>query len=54
LRYIEIDGKDAGLELLESKSVLAAYDSKYEKGKYGTHDRENLYRAAGAASVEGC
>ena len=54
LRYVDIAGTDAGLELLKRKRVVAAYDSRYKDGKYGTHDREERYRALEPEKVIGC
>jgi endonuclease YncB( thermonuclease family) len=46
LRYVEIDGRDIGLQLITDGWAVAAYDSQStEKSPYPKHDREDLYRA---------
>ena len=50
LRYVEIDGEDVGLALIESGLARARYD--YRTGQ--PHDREGSYIAADAASADLC
>lgn len=47
LRYIDVDGKDAGLEMIKSGLAIARYDSR---DGYGFHPREPRYIEADAAS----
>ena len=54
LRYVEINGADVGLTLIEEGLALAAYDSFDTEAKVGPHDRENEYRAADKASENLC
>ena len=54
LRYVEINGADVGLTLIEEGRALAAYDSFDTEAKVGPHDRENEYRAADKASENLC
>lgn len=52
LRYVDVDGKDAGLQLIEDGWAIARYDSR---DGYGTHPREQQYVSADAASDDlGC
>jgi micrococcal nuclease len=46
LRYLDVDGTDAGLELLHQGLAIARYDSR---DGYGGHPRERAYVAADAA-----
>lgn len=43
LRYVEVDGTDAGLSLIESGLAVSRYDSR---DGYGEHDRERSYLEA--------
>jgi endonuclease YncB( thermonuclease family) len=43
LRYVDVDGVDAGLELIRAGLAIARYDSR---DGYGRHDREDEYVAA--------
>lgn len=47
LRYVDVDGVDVNLKLLESGWVRARYDSR---DGYGRHTREDAYVAADAAT----
>ena len=47
LRYVDLDGIDAGLRLIEDGVAIARYDSR---DGYGAHTREATYVAADAAS----
>lgn len=47
LRYLDVDGTDAGLELIEDGLAVARYDSR---DGHGRHDREDTYVAADTAS----
>lgn len=47
LRYVEVDGVDANLEMIRSGRAVARYDSR---DGYGRHAREDVYIAADAAS----
>jgi endonuclease YncB( thermonuclease family) len=47
LRYLDVDGIDAGLYLIEQGLAIARYDSR---DGHGRHDREDDYIAADAAS----
>ena len=49
LRYLEIDGTDAGREQLRRGLAIARYDSR---DGYGGHPRENDYVAADAANPD--
>lgn len=40
LRYIDVNGTDAGLALIEADLAIARYDSR---DGYGAHDREAIY-----------
>jgi hypothetical protein len=52
LRYVDQDGRDAGLELITEGHAIARYDSR---DGYGRHDREASYIAADEASPDvGC
>jgi endonuclease YncB( thermonuclease family) len=54
LRYVEINGTDVGLTLIEQGLAVAAYDSFDTKEKVGPHDRESEYRSADETSVNQC
>ncbi|MFA9445462.1 thermonuclease family protein [Egicoccus sp. AB-alg6-2] len=43
LRYLDVDGTDAGLRLIERGLAIARYDSR---DGHGRHDREDAYVAA--------
>jgi endonuclease YncB( thermonuclease family) len=46
LRYVEIDGRDIGLQLINDGWAIAAYDSQTTgKTSYQKHEREDFYRA---------
>jgi micrococcal nuclease len=47
LRYVDVDGVDAGLVLIEEGLAVARYDSR---DGYGAHPREDTYVAAEAAT----
>jgi len=47
LRYVEIDGRDVNLAMIQSGHAIARYDSL---DGYGRHPRQDQYRAADAAS----
>ena len=49
LRYVDVDGVDAGLSLIEQGHAIARYDSR---DGYGRHDREDAYVGADAASLD--
>ena len=51
LRYVDILGVDAGLELIRGGFAIARYDSR---DGYGRHPREDLYVSADAASLPIC
>jgi endonuclease YncB( thermonuclease family) len=52
LRYVDVDGADAGLRLVKRGLAIARYDSR---DGYGHHPREERYVAADAASAtRGC
>ena len=52
LRYVDVDGADAGLQLIEDGWAIARYDSR---DGYGAHPRESQYvRADAAADDLGC
>lgn len=51
IRYVDVAGVDAGLELIERGLAIARYDSR---DGYGRHDREQAYVAADAASSDPC
>jgi len=53
LRYVEVDGDDAGLSLIESGLAVSRYDSR---DGYGEHEREQAYVTADekASVVAGC
>ena len=48
LRYVEIDGKDVGLELITQGLAVARYDSRTDQ----PHPREKDYWAADAAAPQ--
>ncbi len=54
LRYVEINGADVGLILIEQGLALAAYDSFDNEAKVGPHNRESEYRSSDEASVNQC
>jgi micrococcal nuclease len=47
LRYVDVEGVDAGLALIEEGLAVARYDSR---DGYGAHPRERAYVAADAAT----
>lgn len=47
LRYVEVDGVDANLEMIRSGRAIARYDSR---DGYGRHPREDLYVTTDAAT----
>ena len=47
LRYLDVDGTDAGLRQIQAGLAVARYDSR---DGYGAHPRETSYVAADAAS----
>ena len=49
LRYVDVDGVDAGLSMIQSGHAIARYDSR---DGYGLHAREADYVAADAASPD--
>lgn len=51
LRYLDVDGRDAGLELIRGGYAIARYDSR---DGYGRHSREDAYVAADLASPDIC
>lgn len=51
LRYLDVEGRDAGLELIQAGYAIARYDSR---DGYGRHLREDVYVAADAASPNVC
>jgi endonuclease YncB( thermonuclease family) len=51
LRYVEVDGVDANLEMLRNGHARARYDSR---DGYGRHAREDLYVAADLAMADRC
>ena len=51
LRYVDLDGADAGLELVKAGWATARYDSR---DGYGRHLREDAYVAADAATAHAC
>lgn len=51
LRYVDVAGVDAGLELIKSGFAVAKYDSR---DGYGPHDREEQYVSADMASEDLC
>jgi len=51
LRYVEIDGKDPGIELIRAGLAEAAYDSRTG---YPAHNREDEYILADALSLDWC
>ena len=48
LRYLDVEGRDAGMELIEAGFAIARYDSR---DGYGRHPREDAYVAAAAAAA---
>ncbi len=51
LRFVEVDGRDAGLALIRSGHAVARYDSR---DGYDPHPREERYRAADRAHPSRC
>jgi endonuclease YncB( thermonuclease family) len=51
LRYVDVDGTDVGLTLIQEGLAIARYDSR---DGYGAHPREAAYVAADAASPSTC
>jgi micrococcal nuclease len=51
IRYVDVDGVDAGLTLIEEGLAIARYDSR---DGYGSHPREAQYVAADEASDDTC
>ncbi len=51
IRYVDVDGVDAGLSLIEDGLAISRYDSR---DGYGGHDREAAYVAADAGLTGGC
>lgn len=51
LRYVDVQGTDAGLTLIEAGLAIARYDSR---DGYGRHPREDDYVAADAATPHRC
>jgi endonuclease YncB( thermonuclease family) len=51
LRYIDVDGVDVGLALIEQGLAIARYDSR---DGYGRHPRQEAYVDADAASASVC
>ncbi len=49
LRYVDVDGTDAGLSLIRRGLAIARYDSR---DGYGRHPREDAYVAADAAAPD--
>lgn len=49
LRYVDVDGVDANLEMIRSGRAVARYDSR---DGYGRHAREDAYIAADASSPD--
>ena len=54
LRYVDLNGTDVGLTLIEQGLAIAAYDSFDTKPNEGPHARENEYRSADEGSVNKC
>ena len=51
LRYVDVDGTDAGLRLIKKGLATARYDSR---DGYGRHPREDRYVAADSATEHRC
>jgi endonuclease YncB( thermonuclease family) len=51
LRFVVVDGRDAGLALIRSGHAVARYDSR---DGYDPHPREERYRAADRAHASRC
>lgn len=51
LRYVDVRGVDAGLELIRGGFAIARYDSR---DGYGRHPREDAYVAADAQAIHIC
>lgn len=51
VRYVEVDGTDVGLTLIEAGLAVARYDSR---DGHGRHDREDAYVAADRAVDHVC
>ena len=49
IRYLDVDGRDVGLTLIEEGLAIARYDSR---DGYGWHEREAEYVAADAAGPQ--
>jgi endonuclease YncB( thermonuclease family) len=54
LRYVEVNGKDVGLELIEKGFGVAAYDSRDIERNYGPHAREDKYVKTDESSTNQC
>jgi len=54
LRYVEVNGKDVGLELVKDGFAIAAYDSRDPDGGYGAHVREAMYVKSDDSSTNQC
>jgi micrococcal nuclease len=54
LRYVEVNGKDVGLELIKDGFAIAAYDSRSTGRNYGPHAREDKYIDADERSPSKC
>jgi endonuclease YncB( thermonuclease family) len=54
LRYVDLNGTDVGLTLIEQGLAVAAYDSFDAKPNDSPHARENEYRSADEGSVNKC
>lgn len=51
LRYVDVEGTDAGLSLIEQGMAISRYDSR---DGYGAHDRQAAYVAADGATAHVC
>jgi len=51
LRYVDVEGRDLGLELIKDGYGIAAYDSRT---KYPKHSREDSYISADESSSNFC
>jgi endonuclease YncB( thermonuclease family) len=51
LRYIDVDGRDAGMELIRAGLAIARYDSR---DGYGAHPREAAYVQTDISSANVC
>ncbi|MEY3619030.1 MAG: hypothetical protein RL726_1728 [Actinomycetota bacterium] len=54
LRYVEVNGKDVGLELVKEGFAIAAYDSRDPERNYGPHTREDKYVETDESSTNQC